>query len=110
MHKGSLAPEGEWNEYKHLVLWELDRLNKNISKIGEDVDKTRSEQIRNSETTAAIKNTLEGFVQNEAKNSSRIDVVEKKMAVLEGKAGLLGSLGGIAVAIILEVIRFFLPK
>ena len=99
--------DGEWNEYRRLILWDLDRLNKNLTKIADDVDKTRTEMVRVTESIGTLKTSLDKFMQVSAENTTRLVQVEREIAIFKAKASLLGAIAGTGATIFWEIFRYF---
>lgn len=99
--------DGEWNEYRRLILWDLDRLNKNLTKIADDVDKTRTEMVRVTESIGTLKTSLDKFMQVSAENTTRLVQVEREIAIFKAKASLLGAIAGTGVTFFWEIFRYF---
>lgn len=73
-----------WGEYRRLILSELKTLNDNITHLATKIDEINSNLIK------------------------EINKLDKRVVILETKAGILGAMGGTVTVIVVEIIKYFM--
>ena len=82
----------DWNELGYLVLDSIEKLDKKTDKIDEKID-TRFDKL-NTKFDNVVKDLW-----------TEVSKLERKVAILEGKAFMLGLLGGAILSIIFKVLK-----
>jgi len=71
-----------WQEYRRLILTELKSLNDNILRLTDKVDNINSNHLE------------------------EMNKLDKRVVILETKAGIIGGLGGIVCCGVIELIKY----